>query len=316
MHITLDNLNKSLWSAFTNLIWSFFRDLFIVILTLNIIINFIISPYVFDNKYSYENITLKSAIPVDEEEIMPVLMDSYNKIRLSTLYDSNTDYIVHLSNSTRSDLLYFKLIGTLSNIKDLLLPFNNYNDYNTDITIPRMAGYVWAADIFGLSYVDYPDTHVVAHELTHQIIQKNINNALLNIVSYLKDRDIHEGYANLIAFGKDFEYYSPDFYSNASAQSGNLSRELHSDGKYYRHDYHSVTFDNNKYFDPYSYSNAFIIQQLLGNQTILELLSSLDSRDQIKSAKYNYFESRGYEKQDNIGSLKGTWIRDKVTLYE
>ena len=139
------------------------------------------------------------------------------------------------------------------------------------------------------------------------MVIRSINNPIISLYIGLKNGSINEGYANLIAYGEDFEYIEPDFLG--SSGSYKVEEVLHDDGVYYKQRYFTVNWESNYYFNEYSSENMLIVKELLSEKDILKLLTSFNNKNNMEKATYNYFLSRGFHKVDNIDALEGEWFR-------
>ena len=308
-HKKTDKLNyKKLGKFFLRIILTLILCIYLASVIV-LVSSLIFDSIFFKNVYSYENIRLYTANPLDENQVEDILKDVFVRINKSSLYDDNKTYRVCLSNSKSSELLYFKPYDFMFGIVDMVNNIKNNRkiDISSFEIYDRTAGYVRGVDFLGISYVRELDVITTSHELTHQMVIRSINNPIISLYIGLKNGSINEGYANLVAYGEDFEYIEPDFIG--SSGSYKVEEVLHDDGVYYKQRYFTVNWESNYYFNEYSSENMLIVKELLSEKDILKLLTGFNNKNNMEKATYNYFLSRGFHKVDNIDALEGEWFR-------
>lgn len=299
-------------------------------LVLPALLPIIINPALYPYEYKYENIILRSAKLTNHKETSKVLNEVLLKIKKSSLYDENENYIVNFSNNKITQFLYFMPDSLRTHLGR---SFNNksFNDYSYNAENNITEGYIKSLDPKGTAYVIastvvivvesdgiayetvVPVADTIAHEICHQMVAKSINNPIKLWTSYKKDKNIHEGYACLIVSGMDIDYTNSDWF--LSSYYSIKSEHIHSDGSTHICDYLYKTYDYEQIiFGYYSLSNMFIVEKYLENNDILDVLRDESFRFKkvdIDKLFYDYLTLEGYEKVDNQyhGISEGEWLR-------
>lgn len=269
--------------------------------------------YVFPHKYSYENIDLYAAEPLNKD-IDLILKEVLRRVERSSLYDKEKTYSVCLTNNKKAENIFFKINDIVHNLPNIINGFKKTKkiDLSSTTIDKSLRGYIMAVDYLGIAYIRDLDIETMTHELAHQMVVREINNPLISMLT-VKNRIINEGYANLIAHGEKINGLP------SSLVGGNVHRSSklvdHGELGSHNHYIYRVEISNKTYLGKYTVENMMIVENLLEEDDIISLLKTYNIGPRMERESLNILKKFGYEKIEETPGINGVWIKETCSYY-